>query len=148
MLTAASWPDQSHYGRSEPSWCEARGRLGVMAEISGVSAQHGASSYIELSVDDAGKARAFYGALLGWKMDGDTGPAQASTGGLDIGIHDRDPSSLLEVFFTVNDLDSAIARVTALGGRTISEVHAENPSFGRWVECQDDQEVRFGLRQP
>ena len=68
-------------------------------------------------------------------MGGDAGPAQASTGGLDIGIHDRDTSSLLEGFFTVNDLDSAVAGVIALGGRTISEVHAENPSFGRWVEC-------------
>ena len=99
-------------------------------------------------MDDADKARAFYGALLGWKIESDAGPAQASTGGLDIGIHDRDPSSLLEVFFNVKDLDSAVTRVTELGGQTISEVHAENASFGRWVECQDDQGVRFGLRQP
>jgi predicted enzyme related to lactoylglutathione lyase len=82
-------------------------------------------------------------------MEGsDAGPVQASTGGLDVGIHDRDPSSLLEVFFTVTDLDSAVERVTELGGRTISEIHAENAAFGPWVECQDDQGVRFGLRQP
>jgi predicted enzyme related to lactoylglutathione lyase len=119
-----------------------------MAETSGIPATHGAPSYIELCVEDADKARAFFGALLGWKVEGGAGPGQASTGGLDVGIHDRDPSSLLEVFFTVNDLDSAIARLAALGGRTVSEVHAQNASFGRWVECQDDQGVRFGLRQP
>ena len=49
---------------------------------------------------------------------------------------------------SVNDLDSAVAKVAELGGRTVSEVHAENAVFGRWVECQDDQGVRFGLRQP
>jgi uncharacterized protein len=118
-----------------------------MAEISGPSAHHGAPSYLELCVDDAQKARAFYGALLGWKTDGDAGPGQASTGGLDVGIHDHDPSALLEVFFAVHDLDAAVGRVTELGGRTISEVHADNAAFGRWVECEDDQGVRFGLRQ-
>lgn len=59
-----------------------------------------------------------------------------------------DSSSLLEVFFTVRDLDSAMARLTELGGQRVSEVHAENAAFGTWVECRDDQGVRFGLRQP
>ncbi|MBO1767418.1 VOC family protein [Allobranchiibius sp. GilTou38] len=108
----------------------------------------GAPSYIELGVEDADRARAFYGALFGWRMNGAAGPGQASTGGLNIGIHDHDPSSLLEVFFTVNDLDSAIAKVAALGGRIVGDIHAESAEFGRWVECDDDQGVRFGLRQP
>lgn len=81
-------------------------------------------------------------------MGGEAGPGQASTGGLDIGIHDHDPSALLEVFFTVNDLDDAITRLVELGGRTVSDIHSESAEFGRWVECQDDQGVRFGLRQP
>jgi uncharacterized protein len=119
-----------------------------MAEISGASTHHGTPSYIELCVEDADKARAFYGALLGWSTEGDVGPGQASTGGLNVGIHDHDPSSLLEIFFSVNDLDSAIARLAELGGQTVSEINAENASFGRWVECRDDQGVRFGLRQP
>jgi predicted enzyme related to lactoylglutathione lyase len=119
-----------------------------MTELSETSAPHGAPSYIELCVEDADKARSFYGALLGWSLDADAGPGQASTGGLDIGIHDGDPSSLLEVFFTVKDLDSALARLVELGGQTVSEVHAENAAFGTWVECRDDQGVRFGLRQP
>jgi predicted enzyme related to lactoylglutathione lyase len=119
-----------------------------ITELSGDSAHRGAPSYIELCVDDADKARSFYGALLGWTVRGDKGPGQASTGGLDVGIHDRDSSSLLEVFFTVRDLDSAMARLTELGGQRVSEVHAENAAFGTWVECRDDQGVRFGLRQP
>jgi uncharacterized protein len=119
-----------------------------MADVSGVPAHHGAPSYIELCVEDADRARAFYGALLDWNTDGAAGPGQASTGGLDVGIHDRDPSSLFEVFFTVTDLAAAVAKLAELGGRTVSEVHAENAMFGRWVECQDNQGVRFGLRQP
>ncbi len=119
-----------------------------MTEISGSPAHYGAPSYIELCVEDADKARSFYGALLGWSMEGDSGPGQASTGGLGIGIHDRDPSSLLEVFFYVQDLGSALAKVTELGGEAVSDVHAENSAFGTWVECRDDQGVRFGLRQP
>ena len=87
-----------------------------------------------------------YSALLGWSIAGEGGPGQARTGGLDVGIHDRDPPALLEVFFAVDDLDSAIAKLGELGGRTVSDVHAENAAFGRWVECRDDQGVRFGLR--
>ena len=121
--------------------------LGV-TDNSGTLTQHGAPTYIELCVEDADKARVFYGALFGWSVDGDAGPGQASTGGLGVGIHDGDPSSLLEVFFSVDDLEHAVARLVELGGETVSEVHAENAAFGRWVECRDDQGVRFGLRQP
>jgi predicted enzyme related to lactoylglutathione lyase len=119
-----------------------------MTEFSETPIQHGVPLYIELCVEDADQARSFYGALLGWSVEEDSGPGQASTGGLGVGIHDRDPSSLLEIFFAVHDLDAAIARLTELGGQTVSEVRAENPSFGSWVECRDDQGVRFGLRQP
>jgi uncharacterized protein len=119
-----------------------------MADISGNPAPHGAPSYIELCVEDADQARSFYGTLLGWTVEGSGGPGQASTGGLGVGIHDRDPSSLLEVFFSVDDLDTALARLGDLGGGTVSDVHAENAAFGRWVECRDSQGVRFGLRQP
>jgi uncharacterized protein len=130
-------------GRTEGQW-----HTRTMVDTSGTPIPHGAPSYIELCVEDADKARAFYGALLGWRTGDAAGPGQVSTGGLDVGIHDRDPSSLLEVFFTVDDLDSAVARLAELGGQTVSEVHAENAAFGRWVECEDDQGVRFGLRHP
>ena len=30
----------------------------------------------------------------------------------------------------------------------VSREVQENPGFGRWVHCVDDQGVRFGLRQP
>ena len=105
----------------------------------------GEPSYIELGVADADKARAFYGELLGWQPSGTAGPGQVDTATLGIGIHDGDPSALFEVFFTVDDLEESLATLERLGGRTVSEIN-DNPGFGRWVECVDDQGVRFGLR--
>lgn len=106
----------------------------------------GEPSYIELGVRDADAARAFYGALLGWTATGPAGPGQVDTATLDIGIHDNDDAALLEVFFAVDDLDSALEQVTALGGQVTGEVH-DSTGFGRWAECADDQGVRFGLRE-
>lgn len=106
----------------------------------------GEPTYIELGVRDADAARTFYGALLGWKPQGTSGPGQVATPTLNIGIHDGDPSAVFEVFFAVTDLDASIERVLELGGNIQSDVN-DNPDFGRWVECADDQGVRFGLRQ-
>jgi predicted enzyme related to lactoylglutathione lyase len=40
----------------------------------------------------------------------------------------------------------SIAKLGELGGRLVGDIH-DSPGFGRWVECADDQGVRFGLRQ-
>ncbi len=106
----------------------------------------GEPTYIELGVPDADAARAFYGSLLGWTPSGERGPGQVSTSSLDIGIHDGDRASHFEVFFSVADLGASLARLVELGGQAMSDVH-DNPAFGRWVECADDQGVRFGLRE-
>jgi predicted enzyme related to lactoylglutathione lyase len=62
-----------------------------------------------------------------------------------IGMHPGDAGALFEVFFLVSDLDAALRQVDELGGQVNGNVH-EEPGFGRWVECTDDQGVRFGLR--
>jgi predicted enzyme related to lactoylglutathione lyase len=102
--------------------------------------------YIELGVNNADKARTFYGELLGWSPTGSTGPGQIETPTLDIGIHDGDPSAVFEIFFAVEDLNQSLALLARLGGQVTSEIH-DSPGFGRWAECTDDQGVRFGLRQ-
>jgi predicted enzyme related to lactoylglutathione lyase len=104
----------------------------------------GEPSYIELGVQDPGRARAFYEALLGWRF-GDA-PTQADTGTLSIGLHGGDGASLFEVFFAVPDLDAALRQVVDLGGSVLGDVH-DSEGFGRWAECEDDQGVRFGLRE-
>lgn len=107
----------------------------------------GEPTYIELGVPSADAARAFYGPLLGWAPSGDAGNGQVETPGLSVGIHDGDDDRHFEVFFAVADLTASAAKVTELGGRLIGEVH-DDPGFGKWIECADDQGVRFGLRQP
>lgn len=107
----------------------------------------GEPTYIELGVRDADKARAFYGAVLGWEVSGAAGPGEVDTPSLSIGVHDGDDETHFEVFFAVDDLDAALDAVLEHGGRVVSEAH-DVPGFGRWAECADDQGVRFGLRQP
>ena len=106
----------------------------------------GEPSYIELGVPDVAAARRFYGGLLGWKPSGEKGPGGVETSTLGIGIHDGDDERHFQVFFAVDDLDNARANITMLGGATIGEIHDES-DFGRWLECIDDQGVRFGLRE-
>ena len=106
----------------------------------------GEPSYLELGVPDPDAARSFYGPLLGWQPTTPAGPGSVDTPTLGIGIHGGDPSAIFEVFFAVDDLDSSLAQVVALGGATDGVVH-DSPGFGRWAECDDNQGVRFGLRQ-
>lgn len=106
----------------------------------------GEPSYIELGVPDFDAARRFYGALLGWVPSHAEHGGQVETETLAIGIHGGDEEAHFEVFFAVDDLDAGIARLVELGGRVVGEVH-DSGDFGRWVECRDDQGVRFGLRQ-
>lgn len=107
----------------------------------------GEPNHLELGVADADAARRFYSQLFGWQPSGSTGPGDVRTSTLSIGIHDQDPSSWFEVFFTVDDLDDALERVTRLGGTVDAQIH-DDGDFGRWCECADDQGTRFGLRQP
>lgn len=107
----------------------------------------GEPSFIELGVPDADRAGRFYSGLFGWPMESMAGGGMAHTGTMDIGIHGGDRSALLEVFFSVDDLEASMARVTELGGTVAGQVN-DSGEFGRWVECDDDQGVRFGLRQP
>lgn len=104
----------------------------------------GSASYIELGVEDLAAARRFYGELLGWQT-GERG-GEVATDTLSIGVHGEDPSRHFEVFFVVDDLDASLAVVRNLGGSPHGEVTDAGP-VGRYVECSDDQGVRFALRE-
>jgi predicted enzyme related to lactoylglutathione lyase len=106
----------------------------------------GAPSYVELGVPDADRALAFYGAVLGWSVDPGAGMAQIDTPTLSIGIHGGDSAAHFEVMFAVADLDATLSALHAAGGEVLGAVN-DSPGFGRWVECRDDQGVRFGLRE-
>ena len=103
--------------------------------------------YFTIPAADTARARAFYGGLFGWAFapgnvpDGYqiTGPTPPG------GLHGGGEGSQPDVFFGVEDLDAAVARVRELGG------HADDPQetpSGAFALCRDDQGVRFGLWAP
>lgn len=113
----------------------------------------GEIAFFELGVEDAEKGRAFYEGLFGWEFE--TGPSGAGwviqTSTLRGGMHPGDAGATPYVFFAVDDLDAAIARVRELGGEAEDmDVEGDADSqkrFGRFKLCRDDQGSPFGLHQ-
>ena len=84
-------------------------------------------NYVELPVQDAGSAKAFFGAAFGWAFT-DFGPTYAATmgDGTDIGLQgDRAEwtSAPLPVI-EVDDLEAVEAAVTAAGGTITQPIFA------------------------
>jgi predicted enzyme related to lactoylglutathione lyase len=107
----------------------------------------GAPSFIELGVPSGSRARRFYDQLFGWSFRemGNDG-FLIETESMQIGLHAGDDDAVFVVYFLVTDIDAAVERVRAAGGKA-DEPGPEQDGFGRFVECRDDQGVRFGLRQ-
>ncbi|WP_407549953.1 VOC family protein [Streptomyces sp. Pv4-95] len=113
-------------------------------------------TFFELGVADPERGRAFYGALFGWAFEpGPTGGGFAiTTDGLPGGMHGGDKGASPYLFFRVDDMDAAVARVTELGGTVedLGEKGEEDEEtvarFGRFKLCRDDQGSAFGLHQP
>lgn len=111
-------------------------------------------SFFELGVEDPERARFFYGELFGWTFEpGPSGGGFAITApGTPGGVHGGDPGAGPYVFFRVDDLDAALAKVRELGG-TVDEGDLGDDGesaarFGRFRLCHDDQGSSFGLHQP
>lgn len=105
--------------------------------------------YFTLDTGDIAKARAFYGALFGWTFD------EAASKSTYAHVKDSDPpfgfvkaerpSSEPNLYFRVDDIAAACARVTELGGK--AAMPAESAT-GLSVVVADDQGVSFSLWQP
>lgn len=122
-----------------------------VATLGGEPATAGAGDldYVEIQVPDAGRARAFYGTVLGWRFapgtqEGYWHPTAADGGftrpmsGL-VGGH---AESTVVPTFRVADLAAAAAAVRAAGG-TATEL--DTGRHGTLVECVDDQGAPFVL---
>lgn len=114
----------------------------------------GEPSFFEIGVEDAERGRAFYGELLGWSfVPGPSGHGFViDTPGAPGGMHADDPGASPYLFFKVDDLDTALARVIMLGGTVEAPIGADSEesdaAFGRFRLCRDDQGSVFGLHQP
>jgi predicted enzyme related to lactoylglutathione lyase len=108
--------------------------------------RHGDLSYLTLQVADSAKARAFYGAVLGWSFtrgrveDGWQVAEVAPMTGLSGGHPHADGVPM----WKVDDIEAAAARVRAAGG---SAGDVSRQAYGLSAECTDDQGSKFYLGQ-
>ncbi len=102
---------------------------------------------IEFPADDADRALAFWGGVLGLELaerDADAGSGwQAESDGLRLGVHERGPGpgdTVSLPYFSVpaSDLAATLERVCELGG---SVIHPGE----RWAICRDSEGSPFAL---
>ena len=113
---------------------------------------NGELSFFELGVRDPDRARTFYGGLFGWEFADEGGGASIRTPNVPGGLHGGDEGASPYVFFKVDDIEAALARVRELGGEAEGYESGSDDDtvarFGRFVMCKDDQGSPFGLHQP
>lgn len=113
----------------------------------GSGGRHGDVGYFTLSVPDAGRARAFYGDLLGWSFSPGSVEEGFQIGNVRPmgGLAGRQDQSSVTLCYRVDDVEAAVRRVRELGGR------AQDPTqqpYGALAECTDDQGTRFQIWRP
>ncbi len=77
----------------------------------------GEPAFFEIGVEDPERGRAFYGALFGWELTSTGGGHQIGTAGIPGGLHGGDKGAVPWLFFRVDDMDAALARLRELGGQ-------------------------------
>jgi predicted enzyme related to lactoylglutathione lyase len=103
--------------------------------------------YFTIGAADSDRARTFYGALLGWQFAPGNVPGGwhitgASPPG---GLHGGAPEPGIDVYFQVEDIRAAVARVRELGGEAGD---VQETAAGAYAGCRDDQGIRFNLFAP
>jgi predicted enzyme related to lactoylglutathione lyase len=112
--------------------------------------------HFDISADDPERAKKFYEALFGWKIERLPGPVeyylietadlngQAGVGG---GLTRRDrPEGKITNFIGVSSIDEYSARVEEIGGKVI-ESKWPVPGWGYLAVCLDTENNTFGLWQ-
>lgn len=100
--------------------------------------------YFTLPTPDLVKARAFYGAVLGWTF---SDPENGHIGNISAppGSAHGAAAGAADLYFVVDDIHATVARVREMGGI------AEEPVFydsGAAATCVDDQGTRFFVSVP
>jgi len=104
-------------------------------------------AYLTLAVPDAARARAFYGAVLGWSFAPGTVEDGWAVTGTDpaVGLWGGQGRAEVHLCYRVPDLAPALAAVRAQGG-TAQE--PEVKPYGLLAECTDPAGLRFQLWEP
>ena len=101
--------------------------------------------YFTVDAPDPDRARAFFGALLGWEVHPSGQGFHIENVSPPGGIDGSATEPGVTIFLRVPDVAAAAARVRELGGTVLEE--AVHPSGGN-ARCLDDQGVPFQLWQP
>jgi uncharacterized protein len=117
---------------------------GAAAVGAAAAAQDGDLAYVTLEVVDSGRARDFYGAVLGWRfVPGRVADGWQVVGTTPmIGLSGGHAAATGVPVWQVADLRAAVGRVRAAGG-TATEPRPE--PYGLMADCADDQGSRFCL---
>lgn len=109
---------------------------------------YGELTFFEIGVPDSARAQNFYGRLFRWEFPptGEGDQVWIKTPSVKAGLHDQDAEARIALYFSVDDIDAAVRTVRELGG-TAEDARPEEPGFGRFTACTDDQGVQFGLHQ-
>jgi predicted enzyme related to lactoylglutathione lyase len=105
----------------------------------------GELSYITYEVTDSSSFKSFYSGLLFWTFE----PGRIDDGWQVQGTHPMagiaggSAQSVTVPMWTVEDVDTAVARVREAGGTVIDEP-SQQP-YGKSAQCTDDQGTRFYL---
>jgi len=103
-------------------------------------AREGDLSYLTLETPDRAAAMTFYGAVLGWRAEGELDPDDVHPM---LGVTDVDVVAPRAVpCWKVDDVHAAVDRVRAAGG---TAAEPDQRSYGLLATCTDDQEARFYL---
>ena len=126
-----------------------------MTDLATIDAgRHGAPSWVDLSTPDIEAATSFYGRLLDWGISTSTTPMGsyhiASAGSREVcGMMAHGPElvgapAMWTVFFTVDDLATALTTVTAEGG-TVLQPPIDIPGGARVAVVADPAGAVFAL---
>ena len=105
--------------------------------------------HFELPAQDTARARSFYSDLFGWRFQDFEGPVEyhmlegVEPGGAIYPSEGRERGPI--VYFDVDDIDAAIARVNELGGT--AEDKQPIPGIGWFTACHDSEGNEFSLFQ-
>jgi uncharacterized glyoxalase superfamily protein PhnB len=103
--------------------------------------------YFTLPVHDLSRAQAFFTAVLGWQFpdpqQGHIANISAPPGG--IAQVSGDASTRAQLWFVVDDIHAAVAKVRELGGSATDPVNYDS---GWSADCVDDQGTTFNLSVP
>jgi predicted enzyme related to lactoylglutathione lyase len=108
--------------------------------------------WFEIPADNVERAKTFYGALFGWKIEKFPGPMEywhVDTGGGDDppggGLLQRQhPQHGITNYVGVASVDESAAKVEKLGGKVVMPKTAV-PQMGYFAVCQDTENNTFAL---